>query len=651
MADISTTHQSETKLVLGPFVGDITDQSVKLWVCLGPSEIDKKVYVTLTRIEVGPQSESEARLNPNKTTAVHEIVPTTGVITCVAKDFGVGTVTIENLEQNSRYSYALWLDEKCDKALDLNGSVGRDASSKEDLLQPDDLYFWTLPTDGFWRQLDFLLMSCHNPDTKKTDGHNGFAVWHQIQSIIKQNANVRFAILAGDQIYADDVEARVLKEDKPEKRREHYFKIYKEFWNDVNYRRVLCRMPAFLMWDDHDITDGWGSREDSFEAKDSGEFKASWRALLGTAKEMFALMQASRNPAQLAPESGFDTCFRVGKAGFVLADLRSSRNIRHASEYVNGEKTWVGRIWKPEQLEAIKKWIDRERNNLDTLFFVSTVVFSHGAPSIEQFILKIWFHVIDFVNLADRLRFFKKQLALFNSKVGDLRDDINDSWGSDANRKEAGRVLDFLFDLENPAEAPNSTPQAPVFEKEPLNVIILSGDIHTPGYSTIYSADEKHERKAAIPHIVATPVAYEPFSWVGEAIFRHLTKVVDLGDRKRKVTRPDGLEVEASVYTSQVSHHFCYRNVVVVSLRNYARDESHVKVKYYLEGFPEPQVMLFDLNHGARREGIAWPIASKTTSIWQKLFFWRKAAQPTASLPQANTPPTTPLDLPDIRPQ
>jgi hypothetical protein len=64
---------------------------------------------------------------------------------------------------------------------------------------------------------------------------------------------------------------------------------------------------------------------------------------------------------------------------------------------------------------------------------------------------------------------------------------------------------------------------------------------------------------------------------------------------------------EVHTYTAQVSHHFCYRNVVVVSLRNYEADESYVKVKYYLEGFPEPQIVLFDLIHSSRKEAIDWP--------------------------------------------
>jgi alkaline phosphatase D len=488
-------------------------------------------------------------------------------------------------------------------------------------LTSDDLFFWTLPEDGYGRQLDFLLMSCHHPETKKYDGFDGFAVWHQIPEIIKteQNANVRFAILAGDQIYADEVESKALNEDDPLKRQQFYLSVYRKFWENEHYRRVLCRIPAVMMWDDHDITDGWGSREDSFTSKTSREFKRDWKQLFGTAKQMFRIMQASRNPEPLSADfsGGFDSCFKVGKAGFVLADLRSHRNIR------GGKTIEEGRIWDPAQLDAIKAWIAANRKQLHTLFFVSSVVFSHGAPSVEKYILRIWFWVIDLVNLAGQFYIFKKPLRWFNDKVGDLRDDINDSWGSDANKHEAEHALDFLFELENPSNGEN-----------PLNVVILSGDIHTPGYSTIYSSRKAHQEKAVIPHVVATPVAYEPFSWVGEAIFRHLTKVVALGN--------------SGTYTSQVSHHFCYRNVVVVSLRNYETDESHLKVKYYLEEFPEPQVMLFDLNHGAHRENIHWR-AVKKPKLSRRLVSWiTKKPIPISFVDVDELPPaSTDIPLPE----
>lgn len=600
--------QDNMTTLMGPFVGSIAASSVKIWLNVEVGDADKSVFVTLKLLEQGPKSEADKK-DPNEVVIrkiEDPVVVQSGEIKCLHADLGTGIVAFEDLEANAKYSYELWQDKDHSIPLDLDG------------LAPSDLHFWTLPTDGYGRQLDFLLMSCHFPETKEeVDGFGGFAVWHQIPQIMSENRNVRFAILCGDQVYADEVETEVLKEKDESKRKELYLKVYRKFWNNIHYRRVLCSLPAVLMWDDHDITDGWGSREDSYDAKKPQEFTPEWEALFKTAKEMFRIMQASRNPERPSSDfsEGFDTCFRVGRAGFAVADLRSNRKSRAIKRTVDGKTVYEGRIWLPEQMEAIRNWIDAERledaerlkdaerledaeklkeaerSKLNTLFFVSSVVFSHDAPQVTGFILRVWFRVLDLANLLGKIRFLRKYTKAFNDKVGDLRDDINDSWGADINAKETDRVLDFLFGLQNPPAG-----------EQAISVVILSGDIHTPGHSIIYSADPAHEKKAVIPHVVASPVAYKEFPWYAEAIFRHLTKVVTLGERK--TITPQG---EKPTYTAQISHHFCYRNVVVLSLRNYETDESYLKVRYYLEGFPEPQIELFDLIHSSRKESIDWP--------------------------------------------
>jgi len=49
--------------------------------------------------------------------------------------------------------------------------------------------------------------------------------------IMAQNKNVRFAILAGDQIYGDEVEVPVRNEPDLRKRQELYLGVYKKFWD------------------------------------------------------------------------------------------------------------------------------------------------------------------------------------------------------------------------------------------------------------------------------------------------------------------------------------------------------------------------------------------------------------------------------------
>ena len=529
--------------LLGPFVGHVTDTRATLWLhapglAQGAARL---VHVTLHKSSV-------------------EAPPSAGgVLELAYERLNVGTVTCEQLEPDTVYFYRLWQD------------AGHTAAVETPGLTPSDLRFQTLPVGGVGERLDFLLLSCHNPETAKADGAGGFAVWERLPEIMAQNEDVRFALLAGDQVYADDIEARALAEPDERRRQELYLSVYRQYWDNVHYRRVLCRLPAVLMWDDHDITDGWGSREDSFVANDSAEFKPEWRRLFAAARGAFREMQAARNPPPLSSgyERSFDTCFLVGRAAFVVADLRSNRNVR------------LPRVWLPEQLAAVREWVAANRAEIDTLFFVSPVVFSHGDPGIERHVVSRWASVL---RVASWLGFFAGLSSIihaFNKNIGDLRDDINDAWGSEPNREEADRVLDFLFGLQNPADG-----------GPPINVVILTGDIHTPGHSLLYSSDLAHQRKAIIPHVVATPVAYEPFSWLAEAVYRHLTRVVKIGAR--------------GAYTAQVSHHFCYRNAVVVSLRNFGAGESFLKVKYYLEGFPEPQIVLFDLSRGSHRENIHW---------------------------------------------
>ncbi len=540
--------------LLGPFIGNVTASGATIWLQI-PNLVKGETRTVFVTLHEG---------------AVNAPAAPAGVIIATYDALNVGIVRFNALKPDTIYFYQLWTDAEYKAALDTNG------------LLESDLHFRTLPIGGFNDQLDFLVMSCHDPEASTNDGADGFAVWARIPDIINENRNVRFAILAGDQIYADDVEAALLNEQDLRKRQELYLGVYQKFWDNIYYRKVLCSLPAVLMWDDHEITDGWGSRVDSFRKDKPTVFKDDWLRLFEAAQSTFKQMQDARNPEPLpqsAANRSFDFCFKIGRAGFAVPDLRSNRNVK------------LPQIMSQAQLDAIRAWVSDNKNNLDVLFFISTVVFSHDAPQVTGFILNIWFVVLSFVGWLKKLQLLNKFRGFFDRNIGDLRDDINDSWSAGVNRLETDRVLDFLFELQNPPDP-----------AEALNVVILSGDIHTPGYSTIYSADPGHQAKAILPHIVASPVASSPLNWLGEAIFRHLTTTVELGDK--------------GMYSAQISHHFCHRNVVVVSFRKFAgarveEPEVHLKVKYYLEHFPEPQIMLFDLNRSSHRENIGWPINHK----------------------------------------
>jgi hypothetical protein len=198
----------------------------------------------------------------------------------------------------------------------------------------------------------------------------------------------------------------------------------------------------------------------------------------------------------------------------------------------------------------------------------------------------IWPYVMKLVDLLSGWAKWGKGLQTkFNETLYDIRDDIKDSWGAPENAAQADMMLDYLFGLQND-------------RNNPVSVVILSGDIHTSGYANIYSSDPAHIERSSIPHITSSSVAYTPFNWLVEAISRHASKTVVLGAR--------------GAYSSQISHHFCSRSVAVLSLRpKPAAGDHQLKVKFYLEGFPEPQTLLFDLDRISHRENIAWVAQEK----------------------------------------
>lgn len=528
-----------TDIILGPFLGHVTSRSIKIW--LHREGASDKAYVT---VHPKPQAAAIAQ----------------GEFSFKEENLFTDCIKIEGLEPDTFYHYRVWANPAHSIPFNLQG------------IKTENLYFSTLPEDTD-EQLDFLIMSCHNPTVSHKDGHQGHAVWADIPQIISRDSNkkVRFAILAGDQVYADAWREKILNEKDNTARLRLYLDAYRTFWSHPAYRNALCRLPSVMIWDDHDIMDGWGSALESFVGE-SEVFKPEWNGLFKSATTAFSIMQASRNPEALAEkplEEGYDFCFKVGRWGFIALDLRTNRNLRKAQ------------LIAPAQLERIKKWVENNKRDLSAVFVISPVVFSHGSPVIDDLLAKHWGRVLQAVDfIAGCTKWGKGMRGKFYDTLGDIRDDIRDSWGAPENGKQTDMILDYLFGLQNDKE-------------KPINVIILSGDIHTSGYANIYSNDTGHAVRASIPHITASSVAYVPFNWILEAVYRHATKTAALGER--------------GVYSSQISHHFCNRNVAVISIRPKNKSgDFQIKAKYYVEGYPEPQILLFDLDQTAHRENITW---------------------------------------------
>jgi PhoD-like phosphatase len=77
--------------------------------------------------------------------------------------------------------------------------------------------------------------------------------------------DARFLLLLGDQIYSDGIPNLNVKKltDSgsldPAHLTEHYRQLYRGYFNEAGFRSILELVPSYMIWDDHDILDNWGS--------------------------------------------------------------------------------------------------------------------------------------------------------------------------------------------------------------------------------------------------------------------------------------------------------------------------------------------------------------------------------------------------------
>lgn len=208
---------------------------------------------------------------------------------------------------------------------------------------------------------------------------------------------------------------------------------------------AFASVPSVMMWDDHDIRDGWGSQND--------ESHPAWREYYRHARDAFVAFQGARNPnfetvvnarhwdrprpaVAIADTAGFgerqveemDFTFDRGLATFFVADARSAK--------------WRGPQLAGRQFERIREWLsDPRRLGRPTVF-----VFAFPVPVA-----------------ANIGRFAKWGQVLPGSSQDDALDRIHP--------EDRKRLLELF---------------ATHFAAQPRHtLVILSGDVHYSGLQSI----------------------------------------------------------------------------------------------------------------------------------------------------------------------
>lgn len=370
---------------------------------------------------------------------------------------------------------------------------GVDLDLGEGLAQ-DDLQF------TYWAHLDgpgdAILMSCNGVYAYKGKEKNRFRPWDMAQNAAEKRGT-KLTILGGDQYYQDDVEAAWISKLNDEFFKKNYadFKTASlanalTYMCHPSYRKLMASVPSVAMLDDHDITDGAGGRSKFFVGQ---EFTTEWKNYASVQKEIFELLQASRNPTPVLvkKDSAFSFILDLGESALVAFDMRTEKN--------SEKKLLMERDSQDSLFAAIKALPHKN------VFILLPVVPLRNSAKFE----KIENFVIACATLVARTNLFNWSPKIKHAieYVADCSDDLNDGLNSECN-------VEFLSDL--------FKVMAYGADKG-VNYAFFSGDIHTGGVVDLRI--EYNKVRFSVPLLISSPIGYEPMPELAEAALREKKQI------------------------------------------------------------------------------------------------------------------------------
>ncbi len=276
--------------------------------------------------------------------------------------------------------------------------------------------------------------------------------WVHMQGQHNENP-YHLLLMGGDQVYADQIwEERTVPSltdwlQKSEEDRiaapfdqtmadevdEFYFDLYRKRWAQNEVAAVISGIPTLMMWDDHDIFDGWGSYDEAMQQS------AVYQGIYAIARKYFMAFQLHLAPdhdvqddAYLCPETAnLSQYHQIANTGILILDLRSERT----ADQVIAPESWNCLY------EALYARLEESARTGD---MVHLLVMS-SIPVVHP----------DFSMLESALRFVPGRQS--------LEDDLRDHWRSRAHKAERLRLIHRLFDIQY---------------QYGIRVSILSGDVH-----------------------------------------------------------------------------------------------------------------------------------------------------------------------------
>jgi hypothetical protein len=304
--------RSFNRLQLGPVVGHTDQESSRIWIQV----FDQPEHYTLRVMGVG----------------LFRFVSTEPP---QQQEFGTAIAQISGLRSDHIYRYQIYRRDRF-----IPRARGQ---------------FRTMPDPGSMADILFNVISCNSLEE---DG-----MWPRFEEYVKDSAP-HFILMVGDQVYIDDDEPDVFKEhlrSSADIRREALAEKYRLNWSREPVQRVLANVPTYMIWDDHDIHDGFGSTPQNSETllslhpKGLQAFEV-FDAFYRDCRDVYWHFQACHNPqpednVAVAPGNYFrgppqgrrramPFVFRCGRLVVLVLDSRGERDVFREKYPILGSEQW-----------------------------------------------------------------------------------------------------------------------------------------------------------------------------------------------------------------------------------------------------------------------------------------------------------------------
>lgn len=307
-----------------------------------------------------------------------------------------------------------------------------------------------------------------------------YAMWEKLKDD-HEKSPYSLMLLGGDQLYADEMWSTVpsLKEWGSYPRSEKikrpatkvmlqqidkfYDELYQQRWRNPSMVEMMASIPSVMMWDDHDIFDGWGSYPD--DMLKSPVFKA----IFERAKFYFELLQirSRKNKSLLNPNANH-YAFALQFRGYHILALDN-----------RGERT-LSQVMSAQQWQDVLAYLNT-RITAGDLLLLSAIPVVYRDFSLSETAMDItpW--------------------------EEELTDDLKDHWRAKEHQGERARLIMRLLDnIEQRQKQGN------------CRTVILSGDVHIGCLGVVHDRRSAQARK--IHQVVSSGIVHPApsrIAWYG----------------------------------------------------------------------------------------------------------------------------------------